>query len=76
MLFFKVFFAIFVRLVFSQTDVLGLCVRAGNRSTKVDIITKVQLKNYCWILHFSPPDAKPLLMRSVFYALPLMFNFE
>jgi hypothetical protein len=25
----------------------GLCVRAGNRSTKVDIITKVQLKNYC-----------------------------
>ena len=42
-------------------NVSGLCVRAGNRSTKVDIITKVQLKNYCWILHFSPPDAKPLL---------------
>jgi hypothetical protein len=27
-------------------NVSGLCVRAGNRSTKVDIITKVQLKNY------------------------------
>jgi hypothetical protein len=25
-------------------NVLGLCVRAGNRSTKADIITKVQLK--------------------------------
>lgn len=27
-------------------NVLGLCVRAGNRSTKANIITKVQLKNY------------------------------
>ena len=34
------------KMVFSQPDVLGLCVRAGNRSTKADIITKVQLKNY------------------------------
>ena len=28
-------------------NVLGLCVRAGNRSTKADIITNIQLKNYC-----------------------------
>ena len=28
-------------------NVSGLCVRAGFRSTKVDIITNVQLKNYC-----------------------------
>jgi len=26
---------------------LGLCVRAGNRSTKAGFITKVQLKNCC-----------------------------
>ena len=48
-------------------NVSGLCVRAGFRSTKVDIITKVQLKNYTWILHFSPPDAKPLLVAVLFY---------
>jgi hypothetical protein len=28
-------------------NVSGLCVRAGNRSTKADIITNVQLENYC-----------------------------
>ena len=47
---------------------LGLCVRAGFRSTKADIITKVQLKNCCRILHFSPPDAKPLLAAGLNFA--------
>lgn len=44
---------------------LRLCFRAGNRSTKAGLITKVQLKNYRGILHFSPPDAKRLLCEGI-----------
>jgi hypothetical protein len=42
-------------------NVLGLCVQAGNRSTKADFITAVG------ILHFSPPYAKPLLWAVLFH---------
>jgi hypothetical protein len=48
-LLFLVFSRLFVVVVSSFTlaaNVLGLCVRAGNRSTKTEFITKVQLKNY------------------------------
>ena len=33
----------------------------GNRSTNLKFCTKVQSKNYCWILQFRPTIAKPLL---------------
>ena len=47
-------------------NVLGLCVRAGFQSTKLQVIPKIQLKHKAPSLHVSPPDAKPLLVAGLF----------
>ncbi len=42
----------------------GLGVRSGNRSTKANVISEVQLKKHCCFLRLIPPAAKPLLAKA------------